>query len=114
MELKFVKCEFPIIVSDGVKNGNQNLKPVIGYLVEGTPFDDICPLVVHRSMKDDWVVTFFENGHRISSVPQKTRVDAVLDGVKLLKRIPKWLLEKRLQSMKKTWKSAALIRGVNQ
>ena len=75
LDLKFIKAEFDIAVSN---DSEPYRKPVQGYFVEGTPYDEDFPIAVHRDTLDKgWVATFRETGLRCKGLPQQTRFDAV-------------------------------------
>ena len=96
MYLKFKKCEFTIIVKD-LKTEELALACRTGYQVTGTPFDEIFTLVVHRGVYDLWVVSCLQNGHSLSKMGHKTRIDAVVDVVEQLKKVKPEALKSKLQ-----------------
>ena len=83
LDVKFIKAEFDIAVSN---DSEPYRKPILGYFVEGTPYDEDYPIAVHKVDKG-WVATFRETGLLCKGLPQQTRFDAVYVTVAFLDSI---------------------------
>ena len=80
LDVKFIKAEFDIAVSN---DSEPYRKPILGYFVEGTSYDNDYPIAVYKNDKG-WVATFRETGLRCKGLPQQTRFDAVYVAVAFL------------------------------
>ena len=80
IDLKFIKAEFDIAV---LNESQPYREPILGYFVEGMPYDEDYPIAVHKVDKG-WVATFRETGLRCKGLPQQTRFDAVYVAVAFL------------------------------